>query len=129
MRELNDEQGRTRVVIESVRPQIDGGRFPVKRIVGDTVVVEADVFADGHEEISARLLCRAPSASDWLAVPLRPLGNDRWRAEFAVNELGTYGFTVEGWIDSFQTWRHDFAKRVAAGQNVEVDLQIGAAFI
>ena len=72
--------GRKRVVIESVEPEIDAGRFAIKRIVGDTVTVEADVFADGHDHIAARLLFRFSEIPEWTAVPMQPLGNDRWRA-------------------------------------------------
>src|SRR5579883_195223 len=118
--------GRRRVAIEQVTPQIDGGRFAIKRVAGDSVAVEADVFADGHDVVSCRLLYRGEGEQEWAWAPMRPLGNDRWRAEFMVSNLGGYGYTVEGWIDPIQTWRIDLRKRVAAGQDVSVDLQIGA---
>jgi starch synthase (maltosyl-transferring) len=121
--------GRKRVVIESVQPEIDAGRFPIKRIAGDTVEVEADVFADGHDHVTARLLYRLQGVSSWTAVPMQPLGNDRWRGEFPVANMGEYFYTVAGWIDHFDTWRSDLEKRIAAGQDIRVDLLIGAQLV
>ena len=121
--------GRKRVVIESVEPEIDAGRFAIKRISGDTVPVEADIFADGHDHISARLLFRFSEIPDWTAVPMQPLANDRWRAEFPVSRLGEYLYTVSGSIDHFDTWRSDLEKRIAAGQDIAVDLLNGAQLV
>jgi starch synthase (maltosyl-transferring) len=121
--------GRKRVVIESVAPEIDAGRFPIKRIAGDTVEVEADVFADGHDHVTARLLYRFQGVSSWIAVPMHPLGNDRWRGEFPVASIGEYLYTVAGWVDHFDTWRSDLEKRIAAGQDIRVDLLIGAQLV
>ncbi len=121
--------GLRRVVIEKVRPEIDGGRFPAKRIVGDAVAVEADVFADGHEAVAGALLYRREQDSTWSEVPLTPLVNDRWRAEFPVTELGWYRYTLEAWMAPFATWASDLAKRVEAGQDVAIDLEIGARLV
>ncbi len=122
-------EGRSRVIIEGVTPQIDGGRFPIKRIIGDTVTVEADILTDGHDALSAALLYCREGESGWLSVPMIALGNDRWNASFTVEELGIYRYTVQGWVDHFKTWSRDLAKRVSAGQDVTVDLQIGAALV
>jgi len=121
--------GRKRVVIESVEPEIDAGRFAIKRISGDTVTVEADIFADGHDRIAARLLFRFSEIPEWTAVPMQSLGNDRWRAEFPVTRLGEYLYTVSGCIDHFDTWRGDLEKRIAAGQDIAVDLLNGAQLV
>jgi starch synthase (maltosyl-transferring) len=118
-----------RVVIEQVRPEIDDGRYPVKRIVGDTVIVEAAVFAEGHDQVACRVLHWRQDPSDAHASSMKPLGNDLWRGEFSVSALGRYHYTVEGWIDRFQTWRGDLIKRIAAGQDIRTDLLIGAALI
>jgi glycosidase len=118
-----------RAVVEGVTPEIDAGRFPIKRTVGERVVVEADIFADGHDALSARLLYRRQADADWSEAPLEPLVNDRWRGAFRVTELGCYVYTLEGWVDHFKTWARDLAKRVEAGQDVAVDLLIGAAFV
>jgi starch synthase (maltosyl-transferring) len=121
--------GRKRVVIEGVEPEIDAGRFAIKRIVGDEVEVEADVFADGHDHVAARLLFRYHQVPEWSVAPMQPLGNDRWRAAFPVVRLGEYLYSVAGWIDHFDTWRGDLEKRIAAGQDIHVDLLNGAQLI
>src|SRR5215831_11190733 len=118
-----------RVVIRGVQPEIECGRFPIKRVIGESVVVEADIFADGHESIEAVVRYRHEDDEAWSEIPMDALGNDRWRAEFAVDNLGHYIYTIAGWIDSFQTWYKDFLKRIAAGQDVTVDLQIGKALL
>jgi starch synthase (maltosyl-transferring) len=122
--------GRSRVIIEGVQPEVDAGLFPVKRVVGDTVVVEADIFADGHDVISAMVLERHASEKKPRDVRMIPLVNDRWRAEFPVNQLGYHVFTIEAWIDHFLTWHRDLKKRVAAKQeDLDVQLAIGLAMI
>jgi starch synthase (maltosyl-transferring) len=126
---MKDGEGRRRVVIEGVTPAIDGGRYPIRRTVGEAVIVEADVFTDGHDGLSALLLYRRTRNDSWTEVPMEFLDNDRWRASFPVTALGRYRYTVTGWIDHFQTWRRDLIKKVDAGQDVAVDLLIGAALI
>ena len=121
--------GRSRVVIENIDPQVDCGEFPIKRVVGDTVTVEADVFADGHDAVAAALQFRQDGEEDWSQIAMQPLVNDRWAAEFRVEQLGTYRYTVVGWIDHFTTWRHDLRKRIEAGQDVAVELLIGADLV
>jgi starch synthase (maltosyl-transferring) len=121
--------GRKRVVIEAVRPEIDAGRFAIKRVPGERVVVEADVFADGHDSVACVLLWRTLGTQRWNEIEMEPLGNDRWRAAFPVERLGMYRYTVEGWVDRFRTWRKDLVKRIEAEQNVAVDLLIGADLI
>jgi starch synthase (maltosyl-transferring) len=120
--------GRRRVVIEGVSPEIDCGRFAIKRVVGETVLVEADVFADGHDQVACQILYWQEKR-ELQTSPMKLLGNDRWRGEFSLELLGRYKYTVEGWIDRFQTWRGELLKRVAAGQDVHVDLLIGAELI
>jgi starch synthase (maltosyl-transferring) len=122
-------EGRRRVIIEGVRPEIDCGRFPIKRTVDESVVVEADVFGDGHDSVSCRLLWKHRAARAWREAPMEPLGNDRWRASFSTDQLGRYQYTIEGWTDHFLTWRRDMQKRVAAGQDVSIDLLIGADLV
>jgi starch synthase (maltosyl-transferring) len=122
-------EGRRRVVVEGVNPAVDDGRFPIKRVVGESVVVEADVFADGHDQIECRLLFRREGDRAWAEAPMHPLGNDRWRGEFRVSELGRYHYTVEGWVSPFRTWRADLVKRIDAQQDVRADLLLGAGLI
>jgi starch synthase (maltosyl-transferring) len=119
----------SRVVIEGVAPQVDGGRFPVKRTVGEKVVVEADVFAEGHDVLSAVARWRKESDAGWTEVAMEPLGNDRWRAAFLVTALEPHRFTVEAWVDAFRTWRAGLAKKLAAAAVEPVDLLVGAGLV
>ncbi len=121
-------EGRARAMIEGVQPEIDAGRFPIKRVVGETVHVEADVFGDGHDAVTAVLQYRAEGDS-WQEVPMEPLVNDRWQAEFSVDRTGRWYYTVVAWVDRFLTWHHDLKKRVAADQVSAVDLAIGAELV
>ena len=116
-------------MIEAVSPEIDGGRFPAKRVPGETVTVEADIFADGHDALAAVMRYRPKGSEGWTEVPMTPLVNDRWRGEFPVTELGRYVFTLEAWVDHFETWRRQFAKRVEAGQDVSVELEVAASMV
>jgi starch synthase (maltosyl-transferring) len=120
------EEGRRRVVIEGVKPEIDGGRYPVKRVMGDRFVVEADAFTDGHDRIAALLLYRHESEAEWREAPLALLVNDRWRGEFQVTEPGFYVYTVTAWADRFLSWRHDLERREDA-EDIMVALQVGAS--
>jgi starch synthase (maltosyl-transferring) len=121
--------GRQRVVIEDVAPEIEAGRFPIKRTVGEAVRVRAAVFADGHDSISCHVLYRSHGDEAWQSEAMKPLGSDLWQAEFRVSKLGRYSYTVEGWIDRFKTWRADLKKRITAGQELSVELAIGAELI
>ena len=128
MTERRTNDGRQRVVVEHVSPEIDCGRFAIKRVVGESVVVEAAVFADGHDQVACQLLYWRDKNKIRYA-PMKALGNDLWRGEFLVENLGRYSYFVEGWIDRFQTWNLELAKRIAAGQDVGVELEIGAGLI
>jgi starch synthase (maltosyl-transferring) len=123
------EEDRKRVTIESVKPKVDGGRFPIKRVVGEEVAVEADIFADSHDALTAVLKYRKTETSKWTEVPMVYLVNDRWRGTFLVTDVGRCLYTVEAWVDRFRTWRGDLAKKVAAGQDVSVDILIGVSFV
>lgn len=111
MSEEEIEDGRRRVVIEAVRPEIDGGRFAVKRCVGEKVVVEADAFCDGHDQIVCALRFRRDGEQAWTETPMTPLANDRWRGEFVVAGPGGYRYTVVAWVDHFLSWRNELARR------------------
>jgi starch synthase (maltosyl-transferring) len=125
---LEPAQGRQRVIVARVSPEIDCGRFAIKRVVGETVIVEADVFSDSHDQVACQILY-GQDGHDLHTVPMTPLGNDRWRGEFSVTNLGKYFFTVEGWIDRFETWRKDLEKRISASQDISVDLLIGSDLV
>jgi starch synthase (maltosyl-transferring) len=123
------QDGRTRVIIENVTPRVDDGAFPIKRILGDTVIVEADMFTDGHDAISCVLLYKKEGDSEWAESPMEALVNDRWRGSFKMQKLGRYLYTVSAWVDRFKTWSHALTKRVEANQDVSIDLIIGAEMI
>jgi starch synthase (maltosyl-transferring) len=123
------EEGRRRVVITAVTPEVDGGRFPIKRTVGEKVVVEADIFTDGHDALAGFLLYRREGESSWSEAPLRFLINDRWRGEFRVTEPGRCRYTIQAWVDHFETWRQQLLKKHRAGQKLTVDLLAGAHLV
>jgi starch synthase (maltosyl-transferring) len=123
------EEERKRIVIEGVDPEINEGRFPVKRVVGDRVVVEADIYADGHDVLSAVLLHRKEGDPDWTEVPMEFLVNDRWRGSFVVDTLGRYRYTFIAWVDRFKTWQQNFKKKVEAKQDSSVDFLEGTQLI
>jgi starch synthase (maltosyl-transferring) len=126
---MKEVTGQTRVVIEEIKPEIDDGRFPIKRVIGEKVVVEADIFADGHDVISALLLYRKENDREWAETPMELLINDHWRGSFVVTELGRYRYTVLAWVDQFRSWRRDLTKKFQADQEVSVELLVGAQLI
>jgi starch synthase (maltosyl-transferring) len=121
--------GRSRVVIERIQPAIDGGRFPIKRVVGERVEVEADIFTDSHDAFSAVLLYRAECDEQWFEAPMEALVNDRWHGAFTVAHIGQASYTVQAWVDHFKSWARDMAKRIAANVVAPVDLEIGARLV
>ncbi|ROQ01058.1 starch synthase (maltosyl-transferring) [Stella humosa] len=120
---------RPRVVIEGITPTVDAGRFPAKGTVGQAITVEADIFADGHERLAAALLWRPADADDWQSVPMRPLGNDRWRAELPLARLGRHLFTVEAWWDEFSSFHHELAAKLKAGRDVRLEIAEGRLLV
>src|SRR5215469_6813941 len=125
---LEPADGRQRIIIARVSPEVDCGRFAVKRVVGEAVIVEADVFSDSHDQVACQILY-GQDGHELQPSPMTSLGNDRWRGKFLVTHLGRYCFTVEGWIDRFETWRRDLEKRISAAHDVSLDLLIGADLI
>jgi starch synthase (maltosyl-transferring) len=114
---IKPAHARNRVVVEDVTPQIDAGRYPVRRIVGDKITVTAAVFGDGHDHLGVRVLYRPVGGRQWYFAPMQALGNDIWRGFFAVNGPGEWEFTVQGWVDRFESWASDTHKRIAAQNN------------
>ena len=111
---LPPHNGRRRAVIEDVYPQIDSGRHPICRVVGDEVVVTATIFADGKDELAARLLYRHSDDRRWTFSPMHATGNDLWSGSFRVDKLGCWRFTLLAWVDHFATWASELKKRIAA---------------
>ena len=117
-------------VIESVRPLIDGGRYPIKRIVGDDLAVEADVFKDGHDVVAAALKWRPVGEPNWHETAMSFVDNDRWRGVCSFYEIGVYEYTVEAWTDAFRSWRDEFRKKFEAGiENLTAEALEGAELI
>jgi starch synthase (maltosyl-transferring) len=123
------DAGRKRVIIEGVTPEIDGGRFPIKRVCGEEVIVEADAFCDGHDALGCVLRYGREGIANWHEVPMESLGNDRWRGVFTVSHIGNYRYTVMAWVDHFTSWYRGLAKKLEAGQDVAIDLLIGAELV
>jgi starch synthase (maltosyl-transferring) len=109
--------GRSRVVIEEVAPQVDAGRHPVCRIIGDDVEVTAAIFGDGHDQVNAQLLYRRLNERRWRVTPMAAVNNDIWTGTFKVDKLGSWQFTIIGWVDHFVTWESDLRKRLAAQED------------
>ena len=118
-----------RVAIEHVTPELDGGRWPVKRELGDLLKVEADIFRDGHDVLGAALLYRPKGEPSWREAPMVYLDNDRWGGEAPLEQLGRYEYTLEAWTDDFATWRRDMQKRLEADQNVASEYLEGVRLI
>jgi starch synthase (maltosyl-transferring) len=119
-----------RLVLENVSPELDAGRYPVKRILGEIVLVGANIFKDGHDLISGRLLFRGPSETSFREIPLDYDYNaDRWFARFTADQLGIWEYTVEAWPDPFRTWVGDLKKRLSAAQDITGELLEGAALV
>ncbi len=123
------QDGRARVVIEDVAPCVDCGEYPVKRVAGDSISVYARIFADGHDTVAAVLRHRFDGNREWSETALQPIGNDRWQGRFSVDRVGDYHYAIAGWIDHFETWRRALKKRIEAGQDIGIELQIGADLV
>jgi starch synthase (maltosyl-transferring) len=128
-----DRAARRRVFVEEVAPRVDCGRHPVKRVLGDRVVVSCDLVRDGHDAVAGALLVRGPHAQEWIREALGPaLGQaraDRHEGTFLASSVGLWEFAIEAWIDPFETWRSATKRKLDVGQDVEVELRIGAGLL
>jgi starch synthase (maltosyl-transferring) len=120
-----ENQKIARVVIENVKPEIEEGIYPVKRVVGERVSVRADIFAEGHDIVCAQLQHRFFNDRSWKRIPMMHLGNDLWEGSFRVDRMGSYLYTVRGWVSVYRTWCEDIVKKRDAGLDIAVDLEIG----
>ncbi|CAJ0787882.1 Alpha-1,4-glucan:maltose-1-phosphate maltosyltransferase [Ralstonia condita] len=118
-----------RIAIEQVQPAVDDGRFAAKRLVGDDIVVEADVLMDGHDRLAVHLLWRAQDEDAWQHVPMVALGNDRWRCAFRPERLGRHVYAIGAWRDAFGTYRSELDKKHTAGLDVTLELEEGARLV
>ncbi len=119
------------IVIEGVGPKVDDGRYPIKRVVGESLTVRADIFKEGHDVLAAvvRWQQRVPPSSVWREAPMRPLGNDAWATEVPLTTVGRVAFTVEAWPDAYRTWVSELERKVAVGRDVASELLEGAALL
>ncbi|HTH96695.1 MAG TPA: maltotransferase domain-containing protein [Stellaceae bacterium] len=119
----------SRCVVERPLPMLDGGKWPVKRVVGETLQVTADIFRDGHDKVAAALRLREAGASQWRVTPMRFVDNDRWGGAISLRTMGEAQYTIEAWTDHFASWRDETIKKRNAGQNIDVDLIEGRALV
>src|SRR5688572_15633718 len=122
-------EGTKRVVFDNVKPEINCGKYPVKRVVGEKITVEADVFTDGHDSVRAVLIYRTKKDKNWTEVPMEFLGNDRWQASFIPDKMGKYEYSVLGWVDHFLTWQLGLKKKFEASQDIGLELLVGAELL
>ncbi|MEZ4800442.1 MAG: maltotransferase domain-containing protein [Flavobacteriales bacterium] len=122
-----DKIGQQRVIIENVTPIVEGGFYPAKRVEDEWVIVEADVFTDGHDMVRGVVTYRAKGARKWNDIFMKALGNDRFQAYFHLPKAGEYEFTVRGYIDHVATWQHAFRKRLQESDERELLVQVQIA--
>ncbi len=122
-------QNQTRIVIENVLPQLDGGVNPIKRIVNQIVNVSADVFSDGHDVIECCVKFKHENDKNWQEVRMQPAVNDSWNASFKVEKQGYYTFFVEGWVDYALNWQHGTLRKIQDNQYVKSELLEGAEYV
>src|ERR1700756_3838270 len=118
------------VVIENLDPLIDGGRYPIKRIVGEDLVVEGDIFKDGHDAVAAVLKWRILGKRAWRETPMVFVDNDRWRGVCTLYDEAIHEYTVQAWTDTFGSWQQEFAKKFEGGiSDLRCEALEGAAIV
>ena len=117
------------IVIERIEPELDGGRHPVKRVVGDQLLVTADIFADGHDLLDAALLVRADDEGEWREAPMRPIDNDRWSGHIELLRNRRHVYAIEAWRDAFGSWRDGLRKKLDASVPVPNELEEGRVLL
>jgi starch synthase (maltosyl-transferring) len=125
-------EGRKRVSIENVTPQIDCGKYPIKRIINENVTVHADIFVDGHDKVKASLLYRKAQANGqgkWKEIPMFFIGNDHWEGTFSADSVGNFEYTIQAWVDHFSTWQYGLKKKFEDNQDIKTELLIGVDYM
>jgi starch synthase (maltosyl-transferring) len=113
-----------------VEPQLDGGKFAVKRVIGDSFEVSADIFKDGHDLIKAQVRYRSREDAEWRVAPLvYDYDTDRWSGGFPLDRVGPWRYTIDAWTDRFGSWRSDLQKKLDAGHDVSSEILEGAAMV
>ena len=121
-------QNQTRIIIESVKPQLDGGSFYIKRIVNQKVTVTAHVFSDGHDVVQCAVKFKHEKDKKWNEIRMIPTENDEWEAEFVVEKQGFYSYSIEGWVDYALNWQHGTERKIKDNQYVKSELLEGAEY-
>jgi len=122
-------QGRRRVIITNVSPEIEGGKYPAKAVAEEDIRISADIFTDGHDEVAACALIKHDQDQDWEKHPMKLIINDRWEALLQLEKLGFYQFQIQAWIDHFTTWKKGLVKKSEAKQDISIELLIGAEML
>ncbi|MGL5112965.1 MAG: maltotransferase domain-containing protein, partial [Flavobacterium sp.] len=122
-------QNQTRIIIENVMPQLNGGMHFIKRIIGQEVAVHADVFADGHDVIACCVKYKHESDKTWQEVRMCPSYNEEWNASFKLDKQGFYTYFIEGWVDNALNWQHGIGRKISDYQFVTSELLEGIGFI
>ena len=118
-----------RIAIDRIEPDVDAGRFAVKRIIHRPITIRADIVCDGDDELSCSLHIRPPNTALWTTLPLTSVGNDRWESEFIPDQLGIWEFTVSGRVDYFKTWHRDLVRRNDHGEDLQGEFAEGCRMI
>ncbi|MGV8877699.1 MAG: alpha-1,4-glucan--maltose-1-phosphate maltosyltransferase [Sphingobacteriaceae bacterium] len=126
---MNISNGQQRVIITNISPLIDDGKYPAKRVIDELITLSADIFTDGHDEIAASVLVKHEADKLWREVPMNFMVNDHWEVGIQATKTGFYQFQLMAWIDHFSTWKKGLVKKKAAGQDIAVELQIGAELL
>ncbi|RVU00762.1 alpha-1,4-glucan--maltose-1-phosphate maltosyltransferase [Mucilaginibacter limnophilus] len=121
--------GKKRVIITNVTPRVEEGRFPAKTVINETIAISADVFGDAHDEIAASAYIRHTADKLWTELPMHFVINDYWQTSFKADRQGFYEFKVTAWIDHYTTWKKGLKKKYEAGQDISIELQIGAELL
>jgi len=124
---MKELEGQKRVNIENVTPQIDCGKYPIKRVVNERVQVQADIFSDGHDKVQAILLYRKvqKGKEKWQQSPMNFMSNDHWEGSFVPEQVGRYEYTIAAWVDHFTTWQQGLQKKFDDHQDIKTELLIG----
>ena len=118
----------TPIVIDDVQPRTPGG-FAAKAVSGQPLLVSAVLVADGHDQLAARVRWRPVGSDEWRVSPLQDSGNSRWEGSITATEIGAHELVIDAWTDRYATWRHEIDVKVAAGQDVELELAEGALLL
>ena len=118
-----------RVIIEAVHPQVDGGRFPIKRVVGEKVSVSADIYQEGHNKLAALLKVRKIGTKKWQESPMTQGDNDRWFGEFSVTAIGRWEYSIEAYAERYLSWVDEITKKSVPGANLNSELLEGLVIL